>query len=116
MIPRPQESQQYVNAIDISAGLSATKPAVCVAMRKQRENGYLTPDGRAPALVIKASYNSKATGSGTPFTHTAVFYNYGGGRQTMVVLDGAGDFYIPRSQVNAIIEHLSTIYTLTDKP
>jgi hypothetical protein len=86
-----------------------------IAGAANAENGYLTPDGQAPALVIKGTYNTKATGSGNEFTHTAVFYNYGGGRQTMVVLDGAGDFYIPRSQVKAIIDHLGTICTLTDK-
>ncbi len=86
-----------------------------IAGSQNEANGYLTPDGKAPALVIKATYNTKATGSGTEFTHTAVFYNYGGGRQTMVVLDGAGDFYIPRSQVNTIIEQLSALYPLTDK-
>ncbi len=86
-----------------------------VAGSQNAENGYLTPDGQAPALVIKATYNSKATGSGNDFTHTAVFYNYGGGRQTMVVLDGQGDFYISRNQVNAIIEHLGTVYALKDK-
>ena len=86
-----------------------------LAGAQNAENGYLTPDGQEPALVIKATYNTKATGSGTNFTHTAVFYNYGGGRQTMVVLDGAGDFYIPRSQINTIITQLNAFYPLTDK-
>lgn len=90
-----------------------------VAAAQNAENGYTYTDEngqiKGPALVIKATYNTKATGSGTDFTHTAVFYNYGGGRQTLVVLDGAGDFYIPRSQVNTIIEQLNALYPLTDK-
>ena len=99
----------------VSTTLSGT--ASCTQAQREQflqgaanaENGYLTPDGQAPALVIKASYNSKATGSGNDFTHTAVFYNYGGGRQTLVVLDGAGDFYLSRNQVTTIIEHLNTL-------
>lgn len=98
-----------------TASCSQAQREQFLAGAANEENGYLTPDGQAPALVIKATYNSKATGSGNEFTHTAVFYNYGGGRQTMVVLDGAGDFYIPRSQVKTIIDHLTSFYTLTDK-
>jgi len=33
MILRLQESQEYVRAVDISIGLSVTKPSVSVAMR-----------------------------------------------------------------------------------
>ena len=98
-----------------TASCTAAQREQFIAGAANAENGYLTPDGQAPALVIKATYNTKATGSGNDFTHTAVFYNYGGGRQTMVVLDGQGDFYIPRSQVNAIIDQLNAVYTLKDK-
>lgn len=98
-----------------TASCSAEDREKFIAGAANAANGYLTVDGKAPALVIKATYNSKKTGSGNEFTHTAVFYNYGGGRQTLVVLDGAGDFYISRSQVNAIIQQLGTLYTPKDK-
>ena len=109
----------YITLVSSTLGGTAS----CTEAQRQQflagaanaENGYITPDGQAPALVIKASYNSKATGSGNDFTHTAVFYSYGGGRQTMVVLDGQADFYIPTSQVKAIIEQLAAMYPLTDK-
>ena len=44
MILRLQESQEYVRAVDISIGLSVTKPSVSVAMRNLRENGYISID------------------------------------------------------------------------
>ena len=44
MILRLQESQKFVRAVDISVGLSVTKPSVSVAMRNLRENGYITID------------------------------------------------------------------------
>jgi hypothetical protein len=36
MILRLQESQEYIRAVDISIGLSVTKPSVSVAMRSLR--------------------------------------------------------------------------------
>ena len=44
MILRLQETKGYVRAVDISAGLSVSKPSVSVAMRNLRENGYITVD------------------------------------------------------------------------
>jgi len=44
MILRLQELQEYVRAVDISIGLSVTKPSVSVAMRNLRESGYITID------------------------------------------------------------------------
>ena len=44
MILRLHETKGYVRAIDISYGLSVTKPSVSVAMRNLRENGYITVD------------------------------------------------------------------------
>ena len=44
MILRLQESLEYVRAVDISIGLSVTKPSVSVAMRNLRESGYITID------------------------------------------------------------------------
>ena len=44
MILRLQESHEYVRAVDISVGLSVTKPSVSVAMRNLKENGYITID------------------------------------------------------------------------
>ena len=44
MILRLQESQEYVRAVDISIGLSVTKPSVSVAMRNLKDNGYITID------------------------------------------------------------------------
>lgn len=44
MILRLQETQKFVRAVDISVGLSVTKPSVSVAMRNLRENGYITID------------------------------------------------------------------------
>ena len=35
------ERKGHVRSIDIAAGLNVTKPSVCVAMRKLRENGYI---------------------------------------------------------------------------
>ena len=98
-----------------TASCSAEQREQFIAGSQNEANGYLTPDGQAPALVIKATYNTKANGSGTNFTHTAVFYNYGGGRQTMVVLDGQGDFYIPRSQIGTIVDQLNAMYPLKNK-
>ena len=40
MILRLQESQEYVRAVDISIGLSVTKPSVSVAMRNLKDSGY----------------------------------------------------------------------------
>ena len=42
MILRLHETKGYARAIDISCGLSITKPSV--AMRNLRENGYITVD------------------------------------------------------------------------
>ena len=44
MILRLQESQEYVRAVDISIGLSVTKPSVSVAMRNLNDSGYITID------------------------------------------------------------------------
>ena len=44
MILRLHETKGYARAIDISYGLSVTKPSVSVAMRNLRENGYITVD------------------------------------------------------------------------
>ena len=44
MILRLQESQEYVRAVDISIGLSVTKPSVSVAMRNLKESGNITID------------------------------------------------------------------------
>ena len=44
MILRLQESQEYVRAVDISIGLSVTKPSVSVAMRNLNDRGYITID------------------------------------------------------------------------
>ncbi len=44
MILRLQESQEYVRAVDISIGLSVTKPSVSVAMRNLKEIGNITID------------------------------------------------------------------------
>ena len=44
MILRLQESQEYVRAVDISIGLSVTKPSVSVAMRNLKDSGYITID------------------------------------------------------------------------
>ena len=44
MILRLIETKGYARAIDISYGLSVTKPSVSVAMRNLRENGYITVD------------------------------------------------------------------------
>ena len=44
MILRLNETKGYARAIDISYGLSVTKPSVSVAMRNLRENGYITVD------------------------------------------------------------------------
>ena len=44
MILGLQESRKFVRAVDISVGLSVTKPSVSVAMRNLRENGYITID------------------------------------------------------------------------
>ena len=41
MILRLHETKGYARAIDISCGLSVTKPSVSVAMRNLRENGYI---------------------------------------------------------------------------
>ena len=102
-----------------TASCSQAQREQFIAAAKNETGGftYVDENGKTvePALVLRATYNTKATGSGNVFTHTAVFYNYGGGRQTLVVLDGAGDFYIPRSQITTIITHLSQFYTLVDK-
>lgn len=44
MILRLNETKGYARAIDISYGLSVTKPSVSVAMRNLRESGYITVD------------------------------------------------------------------------
>ena len=44
MILRLQEKKGYVRAVDISNGLSVSKPSVSIAMRNLRENGYITVD------------------------------------------------------------------------
>ena len=44
MILRLQETKGYVRAVDISNGLSVSKPSVSIAMRNLRENGYITVD------------------------------------------------------------------------
>lgn len=35
------EKKGHARSVDIAAGLKVTKPSVCVAMRKLRENGYI---------------------------------------------------------------------------
>ena len=45
MILRLIETKGYARAIDISYGLSVTKPSVSVAMHNLRKNGYITVDG-----------------------------------------------------------------------
>ena len=35
------EKKGHARSVDIAAGLNVTKPSVCVAMRKLRENGYI---------------------------------------------------------------------------
>ena len=35
------ERKGHVRSVDIASGLNVTKPSVCVAMRKLRENGYI---------------------------------------------------------------------------
>ena len=44
MILRLHETKGYARAIDISYGLSVTKPSGSVAMHNLRENGYITVD------------------------------------------------------------------------
>ena len=44
MILRLIETKGCARAIEISYGLSVTKPSVSVAMRNLRENGYITAD------------------------------------------------------------------------
>ena len=44
MILRLQELQENVRAVDISIGLSVTKPSVSVAMRNLKDSGYITID------------------------------------------------------------------------
>jgi len=39
-----KEEKGYARSIDIAAGLSVTKPSVSFAMKKLRENGYITMD------------------------------------------------------------------------
>ena len=36
------EQKGYVRSVDIAAGLNVSKPSVSVAMKKLRENGYIT--------------------------------------------------------------------------
>ena len=36
-----REQKGVVRSIDIAAGLNVTKPSVCVAMKRLRENGYI---------------------------------------------------------------------------
>ncbi len=36
------ESKGYARSVDIAAGLNVSKPSVSVAMKKLRENGYIT--------------------------------------------------------------------------
>lgn len=39
-----KEEKGYVRSIDIANGLSVTKPSVSFAMKRLRENGYITMD------------------------------------------------------------------------
>lgn len=39
-----KEEKGYARSIDIATGLSVTKPSVSFAMKKLRENGYITMD------------------------------------------------------------------------
>ena len=36
-----KKKKGHARSVDIAAGLNVTKPSVCVAMRKLRENGYI---------------------------------------------------------------------------
>ena len=53
MILRLHETKGYARAIDISYGLSVTKPSVSVAMRNLRENGYITVEQKIERLTLK---------------------------------------------------------------
>lgn len=44
MILMLREEKGYARSIDIAAALSVTKPSVSFAMKKLRENGYITMD------------------------------------------------------------------------
>ena len=39
------EKKGHARSVDIAAGLNVSKPSVSVAMKKLRENGYITMDG-----------------------------------------------------------------------
>ena len=47
MILMIREQKGYVRSVDVAQALGVTKPSVSVAMKKLRENGYITmdPDG-----------------------------------------------------------------------
>ena len=44
MILRLAEDKGYVRSVDIATGLAVSKPSVSVAMKRLRENGYITMD------------------------------------------------------------------------
>ncbi len=44
MILMIREQKGYVRSVDVAQALSVTKPSVSVAMKKLRENGYITFD------------------------------------------------------------------------
>ena len=44
MILMLQKEKGYARSIDVAAALGVTKPSVSVAMKKLRENGYITMD------------------------------------------------------------------------
>ena len=44
MILMLKEQKGYARSIDIAAGLNVTKPSVSFAMKRLRENGYITMD------------------------------------------------------------------------
>ena len=44
------EKKGHARSVDIAAGLNVSKPSVSVAMKKLRENGYITMPGPHPVL------------------------------------------------------------------
>ncbi len=50
------EKKGYARSVDIAVGLNVSKPSVSVAMKKLRENGYITMDSESMISLTDKGY------------------------------------------------------------
>jgi len=51
-----QEAKGHARSVDIAAGLNVSKPSVSIAMKRLRENGYITMDSDSLISLTEKGY------------------------------------------------------------